>query len=609
MVYNTTKDPMRYDPTRTSGLRKRFATEFTKRFERIRSAMIKLIVVDDALGLKPPNLDPFANNSAEPTTNTRWQFLTLPQKVKAFQEWLATQVLVEILGEDDKALWTRYIEEGARQGVVRAYDDVMRRDKVKKRVAGESLDFYAGSRQQFLRDAFTQPVAVEKVQLMSARVFTDLKNVTDAMSTQMSRVLTDGLVQGKSPRVVGSEMAKAVDGIGKQRAVLIARTETIRAHAEGQLTAFEQLGVEELGVAVEWDVTGDGRVCPMCKPLDGIILKVNEARGMIPRHPGCRCAWVPANVGEATTGQKRTKPQIASALASSNKQGGEDAQISTGAPLSATRPESVLNQVSHTCVPGLDILSRFLVENEKGGANCGVGVGGFQHGNVCARGAAAPHPADKVKFIGKVVGAAEHHAADQVSHSVAKGIGGVTEEHAGGPGQKDKKPFDVRAPKEVGKGHNDVEVKSLLKGGKQTISVHDDALLRKVEHAKANPQNTFHTVVVDKRATYQSGIHKDGYSGHELYYKRGSGRYALSKMHKVKNMAELKTLINTPDKKLPEKARGKLPPPPPINKLKEAAAKASESRKTRDKARKERNKDKLKAQAAARAARAKAGAT
>jgi hypothetical protein len=51
--------------------------------------------------------------------------------------------------------------------------------------------------------------------------------------------------------------------------------------------------VEEVGVAVEWSVTKtpDGQieqeVCKMCRPLQGVVLKLAEARGMLPRHPSC----------------------------------------------------------------------------------------------------------------------------------------------------------------------------------------------------------------------------------------------------------------------------------------------------------------------------------
>lgn len=228
--------------------------------------------------------------------------------------------------------------------------------------------------------------------------------------------------------------------------------------------------------------------------------------------------------------------------------------------------------------------------------NCGIGRGGFQRGNQCAAGGTG----GKAKFVGQRVGAAEHKAADQVSNSLAKSLGGKVEEQTGGPGQRDKKPYDVRVKRKGGEGFHDIEVKSMLKGSKTSISVHDDALLRKVDHQKQNPSNLFHTVVVDKRKSYDGGAHADKYSGHEIYYKRGSGAYALSKMYKVKNSAELKKLLDMDMKDLPKEARGKLPPPPPPAKLRASADKASEARKARDQARKLRMRDVLREQARAR---------
>jgi hypothetical protein len=95
---------------------------------------------------------------------------------------------------------------------------------------------------------------------------------------------------------------------------VIARTEVIRAHAEGQLDALEELGVEELGVEVEWTVTEDSRLCPLCAALKGVVLTLDEAKGLLPRHPNCRCAFIPANVGEDEEGQLRSKSAIEKAI-------------------------------------------------------------------------------------------------------------------------------------------------------------------------------------------------------------------------------------------------------------------------------------------------------
>ena len=44
----------------------------------------------------------------------------------------------------------------------------------------------------------------------------------------------------------------------------------------------------------EWTTAGDERVCPECGGWEGIKMTIEEARGMIPLHPNCRCDWLPA---------------------------------------------------------------------------------------------------------------------------------------------------------------------------------------------------------------------------------------------------------------------------------------------------------------------------
>ena len=55
----------------------------------------------------------------------------------------------------------------------------------------------------------------------------------------------------------------------------------------------------------EWSTAGDDRVCPLCGPLEGSVMTVKEARGLLPRHPNCRCAWIPADKKRKEAGQKR----------------------------------------------------------------------------------------------------------------------------------------------------------------------------------------------------------------------------------------------------------------------------------------------------------------
>ena len=213
--------------------------------------------------------------------------------------------------------WDQYLQRGFRQGAGRAFDDTKPAalGTLPGTIPRESMsDFYNGTRDEFLRSSFAHPETVEKLKLLSGRVLGELKGVTEAVAQGMGRSLADGLSRGSNPRVIARQMAKDVDGIGLRRALTITRTEIIRAHAEGQLDAFGRLGVEELGVMVEWSTSHDNRVCKLCAPLEKTVIKLSEAKGMLPRHPNCRCAWIPANVGEDTKPQNRTKKQVEGAF-------------------------------------------------------------------------------------------------------------------------------------------------------------------------------------------------------------------------------------------------------------------------------------------------------
>lgn len=276
----------------------------------------------------------------ELVSNQRWKFRTSPEQLKAFLAWLKEltgRIFLGSGGEEQDQYWQQYVEEGFKKGAGRAFDDV------KKPAVQDKLDFYDGTKEQFLKSSFGQPESVNKVKLLAGRVFTDLQGVTQDMSTKMSRTLTDGLVQGQNPRTIARALVADLN-FSQTRAETIARTEIIRAHAEGALQSLEELGVEEIGVMVEWDTAGDGRVCPKCQELDGVVLKIEEAHGLLPRHPQCRCAFLPANLGEPSEGQKRTKARIESAIQRSVKLDGKKSTwTGQDRTVSKKRPESLID--------------------------------------------------------------------------------------------------------------------------------------------------------------------------------------------------------------------------------------------------------------------------
>lgn len=299
------KNPLRSDPSRTATLRRLFETEVRKRFNRVAKQVQELLVVDDVFGLTMAH-------------NTRWMFQSKPQQVASFLKWLQKTLQAEVLAgkenglDTEAAYWKKFVEDAYMKGQGRAFDDV------RKPANQKDMNWYNGTKDEFLRSSFGRPMSIEKVQLMAGRVFTDLQGVTGAMATVMSRELTEGFARGDSPHAMARRLKDEL-GMGSNRASTIARTEVIRAHAEGQLDALGRLGVEAVGVMVEWDTAGDGRVCRLCQALQGVVLTIKEARGMIPRHPNCRCAHLPANVGEPTKEQVRRKAAISDAITESLK--------------------------------------------------------------------------------------------------------------------------------------------------------------------------------------------------------------------------------------------------------------------------------------------------
>ncbi len=289
---------MRIDPSRTTTLRKRFMADMQRRFRSVEKANTELIVENDALGLITSEPISFNVDNVERQV---WRFRTNPKKLKAYKKWLQDQIDAKILttigGISDKPWTAEYVESAYRKGYVRAYTDIFAEE------LASTPEFYAGGKAQFLRDAFNQPVALSQMELLSTRAFTELEGVTATMSQQLSRHLANGLAQGHSVSQIALNMTKAIAGLSRGRALTIARTEIIASHAEGQLDSFEKLGVEEVGIWAEWSTAGDERVCPWCNELEGVVMTIKEARGLIPRHPNCRCVWLPADRTRKKRGQ------------------------------------------------------------------------------------------------------------------------------------------------------------------------------------------------------------------------------------------------------------------------------------------------------------------
>jgi hypothetical protein len=241
---------LKTDPSRTTGIRRRLMGRLAAVYRWLKGRINHLVVHEDSFGLKRRG---YLN------INANWQYLTDWRKLEEFNAWFKEQVDAGVLEVDPvhrNVPWlATHVHSAYRQGMFRAFMQALPAAR-----AGNAA-FYAGARAQFLHSAFNQPEVVDKIRLLYMRAFDQLVGVNADMAAQMSRILSQGLADGWSVRQIARELTGEIDKLSETRAMRIARTEIIHAHAEGQLDAFARLGLEEVGIMAEFITAGDGSVC------------------------------------------------------------------------------------------------------------------------------------------------------------------------------------------------------------------------------------------------------------------------------------------------------------------------------------------------------------
>jgi len=244
------------------------------------------------------------------TTNAAWPFTKAKDAAQRFKRWLKDRVDVLILGEtgikDKDGNWTdNYIQTAFFRGATQA---------------ANALSGVAPGVSSAIRSMLQSPVNLNKVKLLKERAYETLQDITKDMSIKIGDTLSDAIVRGDSPRQAAKLISKDLNTIKKTRALTLARTETIRAHAEGSLESMKQLGIQTVGVDVEWQATMidedkgifEEKVCPQCQALAGMVIPIEQASGLIPRHPNCRCAFIPNVLG--TTDKKELRTRLARSI-------------------------------------------------------------------------------------------------------------------------------------------------------------------------------------------------------------------------------------------------------------------------------------------------------
>ena len=294
-----------YDPTHTTALRSAFAQDMKRRFNELARMVRKAIVEEDVFSLRNDNIQ--AHQMTTPGAEA-FNFERSAAKLEAFMKWMQEQVdkgIIEIgafqqIGRGANDAWTNlYITDSYKRGIMRARSELKKAGlRIPSIEESGGIDIVQGL-----------PMHVDRVGLLFTRVFNDLKGVTTAMDTTISRILAQGLADGDGPAFLARKLVAAINGTGMgdlavkdalgrtmpamDRAVLIARTEVIRAHHVATIQEYRNWGLEGIVVKAEWSTAGDDRVCARCAALEGKVFTLDEIEPVIPLHPNCRCCALP----------------------------------------------------------------------------------------------------------------------------------------------------------------------------------------------------------------------------------------------------------------------------------------------------------------------------
>lgn len=108
----------------------------------------------------------------------------------------------------------------------------------------------------------------------------------DMLRDDLDKLLQQGLIQGKNPRVLAREIKKKFETT-TFNAERLMRTELARVQTEAQKQAFVRNGFEQYEFIV------NGGCCPICQGLSGKHFKVAKmmpGENAPPLHPSCRCS-------------------------------------------------------------------------------------------------------------------------------------------------------------------------------------------------------------------------------------------------------------------------------------------------------------------------------
>jgi len=115
-----------------------------------------------------------------------------------------------------------------------------------------------------------------------------ITGLSEDLKKKVAYELREGLLQGESITKLRDRIRKVAD-IGKNRAEMIARTESVRIFNYAALTRYNNAGIKKW----RWLAAMDERTCPICMSRHGKVFSDPADLPPHASHPNCRCTIIP----------------------------------------------------------------------------------------------------------------------------------------------------------------------------------------------------------------------------------------------------------------------------------------------------------------------------
>ena len=253
----------RRDPTRSAGLRRAGRALVTKRVLELNKQLRLALDQHDILGLRQDDTF-WSESNSQVLQRTETVFRQMVERTIT-GDWL--DIVIQ-----------RAVERGVRQ-------------------AGQEI------RQQIERINLT-----ELIRFHNLATAQELQGISGETQKRLLRHVAKAL---ETSALLLRDIRETLEKVTRFRLTLLVNTSVVRALNAGKLLVYAEFGIKQVGIEAEWLppktprfhdalvnvlTAGDDAVCEDCEDIAaGGPYEIDEAGGLIPAHPNCRCAFTPAD--------------------------------------------------------------------------------------------------------------------------------------------------------------------------------------------------------------------------------------------------------------------------------------------------------------------------